>query len=142
MSETIPFYIPYDRIKLGDSATMSVTFTPEQMQSFAVLFGDTNSFHLTPEATAVTAYQRQVIQGGLSSGYFPLVVAQQLPGFGAILCDIYTRFVSPIFLGDTITYQITVTEKGAHQRILLETKAINEDGQLCIEGYLVVKTFD
>ena len=140
--ETLPFHIPYEDIKVGDTASMTVAIHQEQMNEYARIYGDLDSFHLSKQLTSATLYEKQVCQGCLLTGHFSLLVAQKLSGFGSVLCDFSTRFLRPIYLDDSVEYSITVMEKWPKRKLLMRATAVNEAGELCIEGQVIVKTLN
>lgn len=140
--DTRLFHIPFVQIRVGDSAAMAVEITQQLIGDYAAFIGDRNSFHLSPELNSVSAFERQTCQGSLLLGYFSLLAAQKLPGFGAILCKVDYDFENPVYLDDQITFSVTVTEKVDRRRLLLAAKAVNQQGLRCIGGSLVIKTLD
>lgn len=140
--DTLPFHIPFERICVGDSASITVDITQRLIGDYAVFIGDRDSFHLSPGLNAATPYARQTCQGSLLLGYFSLLAAQKLPGFGAVLCKMEADFEKPVYLGDRITFWIAVAKKYDRRRLLLEAKASNQQGVCCICGNLVIKTLD
>ena len=140
--DTLPFHLPFAQIRVGDSAAMTVEITQQLISDYAAFIGDSDSFHLLPALGSVLAFARQTCQGSLLLGYFSLLAAQKLPGFGAVLCKVDYDFEKPVYPGDQITFSVTVIEKFERRRLLLAAKAINQQGLRCIGGSLVIKTLD
>ena len=140
--DTRPFHVPFAQIDVGDSAAMPVEITQRLIGDYATFIGDRDSFHLSPALNAASGFARQTCQGSLLLGYFSLLAAQKLPGFGAVLCKVDYDFEKPVYLGDRITFSVTVVEKFDRRRLVLEAKAINQQGLRCIGGSLVIKTLD
>ncbi len=140
--DTRPFHLPFAQIRVGDSAAMTVEITQQLISDYAGFIGDSDSFHLSPELGSASAFARQTCQGSLLLGYFSLLAAQTLPGFGAVLCKVDYDFEKPVYLDDQITFSVTVIEKFERRRLLLAAKAINQQGLRCIGGSLVIKTLD
>lgn len=140
--DNLPFHIPFEQISVGDSAGMTVLITQQLISDYAVFIGDKDSFHLSPALNNATAYERQTCQGSLLLGYFSLLAAQKLPGFGAILCRVDYDFENPVYLGDQMTFSVTVTQKFERRRLFLVAEAVNQQGLRCISGSLVIKTLD
>ena len=67
---------------------------------------------------------------GSSSSLFSTVLGTQLPGEGTIYLDQSSHFVRPVYLNDTITANVEVSEidqiKG---QVTLKTTAINQKGK-------------
>ena len=140
--DKLPFHLPFEQICVGDSASITVDITQQLISDYAAFIGDRDSFHLSPGLNAATFYTRQTCQGSLLLGYFSLLAAQKLPGFGAVLCKMEADFEKPVYLGDRITFWVAVAQKCERRRLLLEAKAINQQGLCCIRGILVIKTLD
>lgn len=140
--KNLPFHIPFEQICVGDNASMTVDITQQLISDYAVFIGDKDSFHLSPGLNQATAYQRQTCQGSLLLGYFSLLAAQKLPGFGAILCRMDMDFENPVYLGDHMLFSVAVAQKCSRRKLILEARAINQQGQRCIGGSLVIKTLD
>jgi 3-hydroxybutyryl-CoA dehydratase len=63
----------------------------------------------------------------------------KLPGPGTIVIDIYTRFVKPTYIGDTITATAKVIEKiDEKKRIKLSLTFVNQNGDLICDGWVQV----
>lgn len=140
--DKLPFHFPFEQICVGDSASMVVDITQQLISDYAMFIGDKDSFHLSPELNGASAYERQTCQGSLLLGYFSLLAAQKLPGFGAILCKVDYDFEKPVYLDDKIIFSVTVTEKFERRRLLLAAEAVNQQGLCCISGSLIIKTLD
>ncbi|WMJ83241.1 MaoC/PaaZ C-terminal domain-containing protein [Oscillospiraceae bacterium LTW-04] len=140
--DKLPFHIPFAQISIGDSASIVVDITQQLISDYAVFIGDKDSFHLSPKLNQVTTYERQVCQGSLLLGYFSLLAAQNLPGFGAILCKVDYDFEKPVYLGDQMTFSVVVAQKCDRRKLILEAKAVNQQSQRCISGSLIIKTLN
>ncbi len=140
--DNLPFHIPFEQICVGDSASTTVLITQQLISDYAVFIGDENSFHLSPGLNEATAYARQTCQGSLLLGYFSLLAAQKLPGFGAILCKMEADFEKPVSLGDRMTFWVAVAQKRDRRKLILEAKAVNQQGLRCISGSLIIKTLN
>ena len=51
----------YDEIQVGDSATLTRTLKPEDIQLFAVMSGDVNPAHVDPEYAKSGMFREVVI---------------------------------------------------------------------------------
>ena len=66
------------------------------------------------------------------------VLGQQLPGGGSVYVSQTLKFKAPVFIGDTITCTLTVTDKNVERnRLTLSTILTNQDGTVVIEGEAV-----
>ena len=136
-----PFYVPYDQVAVGDRAELTVTLSEAQVNQFSALIGDTDSFHVSDEAAAMTVFERRICHGVHLLAYVSVAIGQKLPGFGTVYCSHTFTFHAPVFLGDAITVTVTVLEKLPHHRLRLDTVITRGDGVPVLTGQAVVKTY-
>jgi acyl dehydratase len=125
--------------KVGDSATISKTFTDADVRTFADISGDHNPIHLSGDYAATTQFKRRIVHGILTSGLISAVLGMQLPGPGSIYLSQTLNFKAPVYLDDTITAMVTVSHIREDKPIItLETKCLNQDDKLVLEGEAVL----
>ena len=139
MSE--PFYIPYENVKVGDSARRESVITEELVSRFSALIGDTESFHVSDEAAAKTVFGKRIAHGIHLATYISTLVGQALPGFGTIYCSQVYDFKKPVYLEETICTEVTVLEKLSHHRLKMQTTIRDSVGDVVLDGVAVVKTY-
>lgn len=126
-------------IKTGDSASLSKTFTNDDVIAFADISGDHNPVHIDPEFAATTRFKRQLVHGMLTAGLISAVLGMKLPGPGSIYLKQELNFKAPVFFGDTITAAVSVTNVRERKNIItLDTRCVNQDGVVVIEGMAVL----
>jgi 3-hydroxybutyryl-CoA dehydratase len=126
-------------LRVGDSAEVSRTITGDDVRAFAELTGDRNPVHLDEEYAAGTRFGRRIAHGMLGASLISAVLANELPGRGAVYLSQKLRFVAPVYPGDTVTARVEV--KGVREDkpvVTLETVCRNQRGELLIEGEAVV----
>ncbi|MEG1773646.1 MAG: MaoC family dehydratase [Oscillospiraceae bacterium] len=138
---SIPFYIPYEDLAVGQTAWLSVTITEEMVNQFSALIGDTGSFHVSDEAAAATDFGERIVHGVHLLAYVSVAIGQKLPGFGTVYCSHTFDFQNPVYLGDTVTVTIRLLEKLSHHRLRLDTEISRGDGAPVMRGSAVVKTY-
>ena len=136
-----PFFIPYEEIKVGDSASRESLISEEIVTQFSALIGDTNSFHVSDEAAALTVFEKRIAHGIHLATFISTLVGQKLPGFGTIYCSQTFDFFKPVYLGETIRTEITVLEKLPHNRLRMQTTLYDNKGAKILDGIAVVKTY-
>ena len=67
-------------IKIGDSASLTKTFTDQDVRSFAVISGDNNPVHLDEEYAKTTQFGERIAHGMFSALLVTAAVATKLPG--------------------------------------------------------------
>ena len=138
---TEPFYIPYEEIKVGDMASRESVISEEIVTKFSALIGDTDSFHVSDEAAAITVFKKRIAHGIHLATFISTLVGQELPGFGTIYCSQTYDFKKPVYLGETITTEVTVLEKLPHRRLKMRTLVTDSAGDTVLDGMAVVKTY-
>ena len=101
----------FDEINVGDTTTYTRNITHHEIEAFAAVSGDYNPIHLDPDYAATTDFGQQIAHGMLTGALISAAIAMQLPGPGSIYLSQKIRFRAPVFLGDTVTVVLTVTEK-------------------------------
>src|ERR671924_670466 len=98
----------YNEIAVGDSAVLTRTLKPEDIQLFAIMSG-----------------------GALIS----TVLGTEFPGPGTIYISQTLRFSRPVKVGDTITIKITCKQKFDHNKhIVFDCLCTNQDSLKVISG--------
>jgi len=126
-------------IQTGDFASLSKTFSENDVLSFANISGDRNPVHIDAAFASSTRFKRQLVHGMLTAGLISAVLGMQLPGPGCIYLKQELNFRAPVYFGDTITATVTVTKVREDKPIItLETACTNQDGVTVIDGEAVL----
>ena len=127
--------------KIGQEKIYSRTITEDDVFLFAKITGDYNSLHVDEEEAKKSVFGSRIVHGVLVLGYVSTVLGMYLPGDGTIYLETYSKFLKPVYIGDTITVRIVIEEiVNIDKRIMkLKTEVINQDGVHVMEGYSVVK---
>jgi len=71
----------------------------------------------------------------LTGALISAAIAMQLPGPGSVYLNQSIQFRAPVFLGDTLTVTLTVTEKHAKRPwITLQCEVTNQEGKAVARG--------
>ena len=125
----------YDEIQVGDSATITRTLKPADIQLFAIMSGDVNPAHVDPEYAKSSMFREVIAHGMWGGALISTVLGTQFPGPGTIYIDQTLHFSRPVSLGDTITVKLTATRKFDHNHhIIFDCLCTNQDGQKVIAG--------
>lgn len=124
-----------NEINIGDEAQFSKTITEYDVYSFAGIVGDFNALHINKEYAKTTIFKDRIAHGIIGAGLISAVIGRYLPGEGTIYLSQNTKFMKPIYFGDTITAVIRVVKKNDRKnRIKFYTKCINQNNDIIIEG--------
>jgi len=130
----------FEKIKVGDRASLSKEITEEDIQKFVDMTGDDNPLHVDSEFASTTPFKDVVVHGMLGASFISTVIGTKLPGAGALWVSQTMNFLLPVRLGDEISVSCTVTKKQISQRLLeLDAIIINQSGQVVLEGKGVVR---
>ena len=125
----------YDEIKAGDSATLTRTLKPEDIQLFAIMSGDVNPAHVDPEYAHSSMFQEVIAHGMWGGSLISTVLGTEFPGPGTIYISQTLRFSRPVKVGDTITIKITCKQKFDHNKhMIFDCLCTNQDGLKVIAG--------
>ena len=120
---------------VGQTARRSATLTAEHVATYGTLTGDRNPLHFDPAFVAGTRFERLIVQGGLTTGLLHALVAMDLPGPGSVFMSQSWKFTGPVYLGDTITAEVTVLSVHASKPVTqLGVKVARQTGETVLEG--------
>jgi len=128
----------YDEMDVGDSASVTHALTKRDIQLFAVMSGDVNPAHVDEEYARSDMFREIIGHGMWSASLISTVLGTQLPGPGTIYLDQSLKFLKPVMLGDSITAQVSVKEKQAKGRVLMDCRCINQEGKEVVAGEALV----
>ncbi len=129
----------FDELKIGDSASLSRTLTPEDIALFALVSGDINPAHRDPDYAREDMFHHIIVHGMWTGGLISAVLGTKLPGPGAIYLDQSLSFRAPVTPGDTITASVTVSELNPEKRrVTLDCHGVNQDGKEVLRGTALV----
>ncbi|GAB6027624.1 hypothetical protein CHUAL_001865 [Chamberlinius hualienensis] len=96
-------------LSVGDAVETNRVITSTDVQTFAALTGDFNPIHLDPEAAKNSRFGKCIVHGALLNGIVSGVIATQLPGPGTVLVSQSMEFTSPLFVGENVKTNVTIT---------------------------------
>ncbi len=123
-------------MKAGDRIVITETITDQMVRAFAEVSGDRNPMHLDDEYAAGTRFKKRIAHGMLCGALISRALAQDL-GPGGIYLSQSLKFLSPVFIGDTVTIELTVNQlrRGIGS---VETLVKNQNGELCVKGEAMI----
>ncbi|WP_118136187.1 bifunctional enoyl-CoA hydratase/phosphate acetyltransferase [Oceanicella sp. SM1341] len=125
----------YEEMSVGDSAEITRTLGPRDIELFAVMSGDVNPAHVDADYARDDMFHKVIAHGMWGGALISAVLGTELPGPGAIYLNQSLSFRKPIGLGDTVTVRVTVREKNdAKKRVILDCEGVLADGSLAIRG--------
>lgn len=130
---------PFDRIVVHQTAEVTHTLTAADVETFANLTGDYNPLHLNTAFAARASFQRPVVHGMLSASFISRLIGMALPGEGALWLSQSIQFLTPAYVGDTVTVRGSVRHLSPSTRIIvLDLSITNQHNEQLISGEATV----
>lgn len=128
-----------DQMYVGQFALLNKTITDADVHIFAGVTGDMNPVHLDDLYASCSIFQQRIAHSGFIAGLFSTVLGTVLPGLGTIYLRQDSKFVKPVFIGDTVSIKVEVTSiDEKRNRVTLKTIATNQHDQEVVIGEAVV----
>lgn len=96
-------------LTIGQAHREVRVLTPELVNSFCEISGDTNPIH-TELAPRSNKFKRPVVHGALLNSFVSSVIGTKLPGAGTIVVKQELNFPSPCYVGEEISIEVVVKE--------------------------------
>ena len=119
-------------LAVGDRAIWTRTFTEADMALFGGLTADVNPYHVDARFAAASRFGRPIVHGLLVGSMVTHVGGQ----WAWLATAMGFQFVAPVFVGDTVTVEVTVTALGERGRCEAEARFVNQDGVTVLRGTL------
>jgi len=117
------------------------TITETDIVHFAGLSGDYNFIHTNAHAAQNSPFGQRVAHGMLVASIATGLAVQQgfIDGTTLAFRDLSWKFTKPVFIGDTIYVQVTVTETKPMRRlggglVAFDARVINQHGETVHKG--------
>ena len=126
--------IPYEKLEVGQQASLVKTVEERDVQLFAAVSGDNNPVHLDASFAAETMFKERIAHGMFSGALISAAIACNLPGPGTIYLGQQLKFTRPVKLGDTLTVQLEALEKLPKNRVRIATRVFNQNNEQVVDG--------
>lgn len=131
--------IPANQITVGTKASYTKTCTEEDVLLFAKVSGDVNPVHLDEAFAKQTQFGQRIAHGMYTGALVSAALAIELPGPGTIYLGQEIKFRAPVFIGDTITVNLEVSNIREDKNIVtLECDCVNQHGKTVAKGTATV----
>jgi 3-hydroxybutyryl-CoA dehydratase len=108
--------IKIEEIEVGMSRSYSQTITDADIKTFAGFSGDNNPIHVNDVYAERSRFKRRIAHGMLSASFLSALFGKELPGEGSVYMNQSLKFENPVYVNDTVTATITVTEVDIERR--------------------------
>jgi 3-hydroxybutyryl-CoA dehydratase len=138
--DTVERAIP---LEVGDSVTFGKTVGESDVYLFAGITGDFSPNHVNKEIMQGTPYKERIAHGVLSVGFASTTSTLMIEKSGAKAVSLgydRIRFISPIFIGDTVTVTYTISEIDQENlRTRAKIEVANQRGEVCTVAEHILK---
>ena len=130
------------KIKVGDKATLSKTFTESDVECFAKISLDDNPIHLNREYAEKTVFGQRIVHGLLVASLLSGLMGGKFPGHGTVYLGQSLNFMAPVYIDEKVEASVEVIKIREDKPIItLKTRCVKSDGTLAIDGEAVVKVY-
>ncbi|RRR70320.1 MAG: MaoC family dehydratase [Candidatus Viridilinea halotolerans] len=125
--------------QVGESASVRRTITEADVVLFAAVSGDQNPVHVDELAAQESRFGRRIAHGMLAASFISALLGMRLPGPGTVYLSQTLAFRKPIYINDTVTTTVEITQIREDKPILtLATRVTNQHDEVAVEGEAVV----
>lgn len=117
-------------INIGDKFTASRTFTEQQAIDFAEISRDYNPVHLDERFAKAIKLKGQICHGLLVATMITEIGGQ----LGWLATEIDLKFEKPVYFGDTIESEFTITDIAENGLATAEVVLKNQDGATVLKA--------
>ncbi len=125
--------------EVGQKCSITQVIDDKLVHGFAELTGDNNPIHLDDAYAAKTRFGKRIAHGGILFGMVSKVLGTVMPGVGTVYLSQLVNYRSPVFVGDTVTLEATITELLPKSVAKVEVVITNQTGTVVMDGISEVK---
>jgi 3-hydroxybutyryl-CoA dehydratase len=127
-----------DQLKPGDSASVTRSFSREDIEAFARITGDTNPAHMDDGYIGASGRVGRVAHGILEAGLISAAIGTGLPGPGTIYLSQTLKWLAAVRPEEELTATVTVREMiPERNRVVLDT-VVTRDGEPVLTGEALI----
>lgn len=131
--------LTFGELPIGRSIEVEYTIEDRHVRLFADATGDANPLHVDDAYAAASPFKRRIAHGVLLSGIVSGILGMKFPGLGTIAREMYSKYMKPVYIGDTVKITAEVTERTEKINLCkISFKVANSDGIIVAKGYAVV----
>ena len=100
----------FDEITEGETFGQSLTIDASHISRACGMIGDFNPLHSDAEFCAASRFGRPILHGPMTGAFMSASIGMYFYGTAVAYLEHNCRFVAPVFAGDTLRVQWTITE--------------------------------
>lgn len=133
----------YKDIAVGHREFFEVSVTSQMLEQFRNITGDINPLHTDEEFARNKGYENRVCYGMLTASFLSTLAGVYLPGENSLIHSVETKFVKPVFIGDTLFVEGNVEEcNDTFQIITIKVTITNQNHDKVLRGKMKVGVLD
>lgn len=122
---------------VGDSGSFTKTISETDVYNFAGICGDFNPIHINKIYAENSKFGRQLVHGSLLNSLISTVLGMYMPGPGTIYLSQESKFIKPVYIGDTVTAKVAILS--IDKNAVLKTEIVNQHNECVLTGTAKVK---
>lgn len=131
----------WEKIKIGDQASFTITITSKMIKYFIALTGDNNFLHTDDSFARSKGFSKRVAHGLLLTSLFSRLVGKYFLGDHNLYLSQNVSFKKPVFVGDKVLVTGRVENKTESINvIIIKTMILFTDGTIAASGEAMVKS--
>ena len=135
----------YDDFQIGYKGSFSRTITEELNRKFGELIQDFNPVHFDEERMKKSIFGRRATNGFLTESTIGVALVKMFTSDESIVIALKKeiKLVAPVFIGDTITTEVTVKERYPEKkRLLCDVIIKKQDNTEVVKANFLVKILE
>ncbi len=129
----------FESLKVGESASLLHQITAEDIEQFSKLSGDYNPLHVDDSYAREAGFASRVVHGMFIGSLVSQLVGMRLPGKYALLMRESLEFKKPVFIGETLVIEGTITAKSEATKIIELSIIVMREGEIIVLGNVHVR---
>lgn len=123
--------IAFDSISEGQTFSFRRTFNEGDVALFCGVTGDYNPYHIDEIFIKESWFGRKIIPGLLTASMITHIGGM----IGFLATEMVFEFIQAVYVGDTITCVITITEKDEVKRLMIaQATYVNQDNAVVLQA--------
>lgn len=123
-------HFTYADLQVGQEEEFSRTVTAGMMEAFRKMSGDENPLHVNDAFACKQGFPGRVVYGMLTSSLYSCLGGGYIPGENCLLQSVHADFLSPVFIGDTLSVHGQIKEKhDSVKQVVIKAEICNQDGR-------------
>lgn len=121
------------------SYTAEVLIDQAMVAGYAELLGDKNPLHLDRDFAAKTKFGKPIVHGGILFGQISRILGTEFPGAGTVYLSQLINFHSPVFIDETLRFELTITERLPKDGATIGIRITKANAELVADGVAKIK---